>query len=364
MCIGKIVKELVPAVNNRRNSEGAFFDCDNGKIMFFYSRFGKEGCADDSSSGIAVITSKDNGETFSQPRIVFEDKNETLLSFSLLKLKNGGMAMFYLRHEPVNRVRMFMRVSFNEGDTWSEEKLCTDDGYYCVANGRVIRLSNGRILIPASYHCESREPTESDCVKTDLSKFHSGIITFFFSDDEGETWKKISDGYALPDFYTIKEGLAEPCVVEMADNTLKRFIRSDFGVLYEMNSSDFGKTWSMPKPTYLTSSISPAGAYLYREKLLVFYNPVPLYNGRNDMCDGIWVGARNPLAVTVSDDGKKYSPPIKVDYQEDDKRSFCYPAALFVSDGILLSYCAGGLEDKGCLNRLRIKKISYKEVGL
>lgn len=70
MGIGKIVKELIPDENNKRNSEGAFCDCGNGKILFFYSRFGGEGYADDSSSGIAVIASYDNGETFSEPRIV------------------------------------------------------------------------------------------------------------------------------------------------------------------------------------------------------------------------------------------------------------------------------------------------------
>lgn len=362
MSIGKIVKELIPDANNKRNSEGAFYDCGNGKILFFYSRFGGDGYADDSSSGIAVIASYDNGETFSEPRIIICSEGETLLSLSALRLKNGGIALFYLRHEPVNCVRMFMRVSFDEGGTWSEERVCTDHGYYCVANDRVIRLSNGRIVIPASFHCESRKPTATDCQKTDMSVFHSGVITFFVSDDEGESWRKVEDGYGLPENFVAKEGLAEPCVVELPDNSIKCFIRSDFGALYEMESLDNGDTWCKPRPTYLSSSISPAGAYVYNKKLLVFYNPVPLYNGRNDVRDGIWCGARNPLSVVLSDDGKRFSAPTEVDYQADDKRGFCYPAALFIADGILLSYCAGGVEDKGCLNRLRIKKIKYNDI--
>lgn len=64
MSIGKIVKELIPDENNKRNSEGGFYDCGNGKILFFYSRFGGEGYADESSSGIAVIASYDTAKPF------------------------------------------------------------------------------------------------------------------------------------------------------------------------------------------------------------------------------------------------------------------------------------------------------------
>lgn len=81
MGIGKIVKELIPDENNKRNSEGAFYDCGNGKILFFYSRFGGEGYADDSSSGIAVIASYDNGETFPSRESLYVRKGRRCCPF-------------------------------------------------------------------------------------------------------------------------------------------------------------------------------------------------------------------------------------------------------------------------------------------
>lgn len=44
---------------------------------------------------------------------------------------------------------------------------------------------------------------------------------------------------------------------------------------------------------------------------------------------------------------------------------FCYCAIYETEKGdILLGYCAGGIEDKSTLNRLRIKKIYHDEIEI
>ena len=54
---GKIVCELRPSENNKRNSEGAFIQLKNGDIMFAYSRY-RGGDRDHDPADIYAVISK------------------------------------------------------------------------------------------------------------------------------------------------------------------------------------------------------------------------------------------------------------------------------------------------------------------
>ena len=41
---------------------------------------------------------------------------------------------------------------------------------------------------------------------------------------------------------------------------------------------------------------------------------------------------------------------------------YCYTAIHPMEDAVLLAYCGGGPQDKGCLNRLVIRRIGYGEL--
>ena len=84
------------------------------------------------------------------------------------------------------------------------------------------------------------------------------------------------------------------------------------------------------------------------------WNPVPEYFGREQPTD-YWIGGRTPLVMAVSEDGVNFSQPVIL--EDDPSRGFCYPALHFLDDGMLLAYCSGGREEKGCLNRITIRKI-------
>jgi hypothetical protein len=60
---GKVVLELGPSAGNPRNSEGAFIDLPDGRLLFVYSRFIGDSNADDAPSCIASRYSGDGGET-------------------------------------------------------------------------------------------------------------------------------------------------------------------------------------------------------------------------------------------------------------------------------------------------------------
>ena len=66
----KTVCEIFPSDTNGRNSEGSFFTGTDGEILFAYSRYASAGTADDDVCDIALIRSRDNGESWSEYEII------------------------------------------------------------------------------------------------------------------------------------------------------------------------------------------------------------------------------------------------------------------------------------------------------
>ena len=72
-------------------------------------------------------------------------------------------------------------------------------------------------------------------------------------------------------------------------------------------------------------------------------------------------GGRCPLALAFSwDNGEHFSEPIA--FESEESRGYCYCTIFFTESDLLLAYCAGGIEDKSCLARCRIRKIPWDTV--
>ncbi|MBQ4645010.1 MAG: exo-alpha-sialidase, partial [Clostridia bacterium] len=65
--IGKIIRDLPPSPHNNRNSEGAFIELNDGKILFVYSRYADGGCDDGAAADLYGMISDDNGDSFGEP---------------------------------------------------------------------------------------------------------------------------------------------------------------------------------------------------------------------------------------------------------------------------------------------------------
>ena len=89
-----------PQEGNPRNSEGSFLRLKDGRIVFAYSRYSGTSSDDGAYCEIAAMYSSDNGETFSEPKILVrpdKSRGETnCMSVSLLELPNGDAGLFYL----------------------------------------------------------------------------------------------------------------------------------------------------------------------------------------------------------------------------------------------------------------------------
>lgn len=363
--LGTVVKEFSPDLKqkNPRNSEGAFLSLKDGRILFVYSRFKGNSCADAASADIYMAVSDDDGDHFGEERRMIsceEEKAVNIMSLSLLRMENGDIGLFYLVRTTYTQLQMFLRRSCDEGETWGERVLCTNqDGFFVVNNDRVLRLSNGRILIPAAVH----RTGWTDRPDSNQNYFDSNSDTvFFYSDDDGRSWSccqgKVSNPYGKPICHA---GLQEPGALELGDGILWGWARTDLGRQFEMFSMDYGDTWSVCRPSRFTSPNSPLCMKRHRERTIyAVWNPIPEYNGRNAN-EKTFTGGRTPYVIAVSrDNGQTFSEPVA--FEEDPDSGYCYCAMHFTGQALLLAYCAGSTDDGGCLNRLRIRRIPLKQL--
>ena len=355
----RIIRDFAPSAQNNRNSEGSFIALDDGTILFAYSRYGSEGDDDGSVSDIYACVSADGGETFSQPYELIthgEMNATTLMSVTLMKMANGDIGMFFLAKSEIVNCLLYLIRSADNGRTWSKPVLCSENkGYFVVNNDRVIRTSGGRILIPAAKHATICLPGS-----TVVDDIFPGELYIFASDDDGHTFYTLTKGITVPVSHGCTTGVQEPGLLELGENSLWCYIRTDSGRQYETFSENGGKTWEEIVPSAFTSAVSPlCTKRLSDGRIIAVWNPIPVYNGRSEEVDGVWTGARTPLAVALSsDNGKNFSDPILI--ETDEKSGYCYTAIHETPDGsVLLAYCAGSAADGSTLNRLRIRKIRF-----
>lgn len=339
---------LEPTPENPRNSEGSFVTLKSGRIAFYYTHF-YGGLHDNSSARIVAIHSDDDGRTWSEPRTIAEKgAAENVMSVSLLRLASGKLALFYVVKNSGLDCGPYLSLSTDEGETWSEPARIIDaPGYFVLNNDRVIQTRKGRLIVPVAFNrLLRREPSGHD-ERQRLNDIR-GIALWYYSDDEGKTWKEANSVWAMP--VPSRRGLQEPGVVELSDGSLFSWVRTDQGSQWGFRSTAGGLNWTPPRPTELKSPVSPASIKRLPDSdaLLAIYNDhsgqVPFTPKR-----------RTPLVAAISQDGGKTWPQRKV-IEDNPAEWYCYTAIHFTPEAVLLAYCAGD-EQVGLLARLRIRRI-------
>jgi len=143
--VNSIVSSLAATAEHPRNSEGAFITLRSGRILFLYSQF-SGGTSDFSPCRIAEMFSDDMGRTWSEPRVLFTPAPNTMeMSVSLLRLASGKIALFTVIKRGTSDCRPYLRISGDEGASWSAPRsLLQVPGYFVLNNDRVIQTSRGR----------------------------------------------------------------------------------------------------------------------------------------------------------------------------------------------------------------------------
>ncbi|MEQ1858310.1 MAG: sialidase family protein [Chthoniobacteraceae bacterium] len=341
-----VVLNVEPTAEFPRNSEGSFVTLKSGRVLHFYTQF-YGGAADHSAARIVAVQSEDAGRSWdAKPRTVVENRGgANVMSVSLLRLKSGRIALFYLLKNSWIDCRPHVVFSDDEALTWSEPKLMmAAPGYFVMNNDRVIQHSSGRLLAPLAFHRARGTDPESS------RSFDSrSIALWLVSDDDGQTWAEAPQWLALPVPAT-RTGLQEPGIVELADGSLLSWFRTDQGAQFETRSSDVGRTWTPIVAGEMKSPASPASI----ERLPGSGDLLSLWNDHGGQFPMV-KGKRTPLVAALSSDGGKTWPRRKL-IEGDPDGWYCYTAIHFVDGAVLLAYCAGDSKVGG-LNRLRIRRI-------
>lgn len=333
--------ELVHLINsskdNPRNSEGDFIKLKDGRILFVYSRFIGGSGSDHAPAQLVGRYSADEGISWTENDQVIVDKegDMNVMSVSLLRLRNDKIALVYSRKNSLSDCLPQLRISEDEGETWTDPKSIIQDrkGYFVVNNDRVVQLKSGRILVPVSLH------------KTlDIPWKNKGTIRCYYSDDDGLSWYS-GDSVLTPDSIITQE----PGLVELRGRKLMVYMRASGGTQYQSFSKDRGLTWTMAVPAAIPSPISPASIKRIPntgDLLLVWNN-----NGASG--PGYFKSKRSPLTVAISKNEGKSWDKIK-NIEDDPNGMFCYTAIYFTKSHVLLGYGAGAGLQNSYIRRLSL----------
>ncbi len=318
------VLKLKPSENNPRNSEGDFVSLKDGRILYIYSHFCGNSSSDYAPASLAARFSSDRGKTWTKKdkTVIPIEAGLNAMSVSLLRLKNGDIALFYLAKNSHTDCTPQICISKNEAQSWSDPvPVITDKkGYFVLNNDRVIQLESGRLILAVALH------------RTPGAEWHNkGDLYCYFSDDNGQTWLS---GDKVPDTTDIIT--QEPGLIEMKDGKLMMYARANGGFQQLSYSSDQGESWSHIETSNIRSPLSPATI----EKLPGSGDWLLVWNN-NDCSDPGTKKHRTPLTVAISKDEGKTWGHVK-NIHDDPDGWYCYTAIHFIDeDNFLLSYCAG-----------------------
>ncbi len=334
----RLVLRLPFGEDNPRNSEGDFIELEDGRILFVYTHYYGESSSDHGTAYLASRISVDRGKTWSkEDEVVLQNEGKmNVMSVSLLRLYSGEIALFYLRKNSITDCIPMMRLSKDEGKTWSDAIPCINDrqGYFVLNNDRVIQRPDGRILLAVAQH------------NFPGGNFSGhGILYCYFSDDKGQNWT-CSEQVPNPENVRFQE----PGLVLLSDKSILMFIRSDAGTQCFSKSKDGGLTWEKVYKSQLISPISPATI----ERIPRTGDLLAVWNNNLSLDEEI-AKKRTPLNIAISKDEGVSWEKIQT-LEEDPMGWYCYIAMQFVDDAVLLGYCAGN-QSTGGLNDTSVKRI-------
>ena len=283
---------LIPTGGKATAHAPALIETKDGGMLCAWFAGSFEGSGD-----ISIAVSKLDPETqvWSEAEIVSKGEDRSEQNPAFFRAPNGEIWLIYTsqlsRQEGKDNMQftsiIMVQKSSDEGQSWGEpEVLFNNEGTFSRQAIQV--LSNGRWIF-GTWLCED----SPDGLTNDPTEFQ-------VSDDEGKTWKPVR----MPD----SNGRVHANLNELEDGHLVAFMRSRFADhVYKSESFDYGDTWTIPEATDLPNNNASVSAIkLHSGEIALAYN----VNAANNAEFGkvAWPGLRNPVAVSVTEDGGKTWP--------------------------------------------------------
>lgn len=253
---------------------------NSGGILAF-AEARKKSCSDTGNIDIVLRKSNDNGSTWSDLIVVWDDGenvsgnpapvvDEITGDIHLLTTWNNGKdhESRIIDGTSINSREIFHQVSVDDGETWTLPKNITKSvklpnwTWYATGPVHGIQMkkggSKGRLIIPCDH------------IEAESKKYYSHVI---YSDDHGKTWKL---GGRTP-----YDQVNECTIVELQNGDLmlnmRNYKRNELQARQVAISNDAGITWSnqhidtnLPEPRCQGALLS---VFRKGENILLFTNP-------------------------------------------------------------------------------------------
>jgi predicted neuraminidase len=261
---------------------------------------------------VGIWLSKGKPGAWSKPVEIAKIREDAHWNPVLFRSPDGTIILFFKVGKTIDHWETWYKTSTDNGETWTEatELVMGDKGGRGPVRNKPIMLSDGTWLAPASNE-------------------NKGVWNAFVdrSEDNGKTWTE-SSFFPVNRDSIPEEGIIQPALWESSPGNVHALLRSSAGVICRSDSKDNGKTWS---PVYKTTLPNPnSGIDLTKlddGTLVLAYNR----DGKN------W-GARNPIALAISNDnGDTWSTSIDIETGKDDDE-FSYPSIIHFGDTVMVTY--------------------------
>lgn len=221
----------------------------------------------------------------------------------LFQVPKGELLLFYKVGPSPSTWWGMLKRSADGGKTWSSAEMLPA-GILGPIKNKPVLLSSGVLLCPSS------------------SEDHNWRVHFEQTSDWGKTWQKtgpINDG--------VQDGAIQPSILFHPGGQLQALCRSQkSGYIAETWSADGGKSWSPLQQTVLPNPNSGTDAVTLADgRQVLVYNPVSPGPGKSG-------GARTPLDIAISDDGKSWKTLAVL---ENEPGEYSYPAVIQTADGLI-----------------------------
>ena len=286
----------------------------NGRLWAVWYAGGPEEPTEGPGNYVVLITSNDDGKTWSAPKLVLDPPGDVRAYDSTLwHDPKGRMWLFWAQssHKWDGRSgvwAMHTSSSKDERPRWSApRRLC--DG---IMMNKPTVLKNGDWLLPVSVWAQKPGDGTRPEHRHDLGKMVGANA--FVSRDQGETFTHLGQTRAADSIFD------EHSIVERRDGSLWMLLRTKSGIA-ESVSTDGGKTWTPAQP----SAIQHVNSRFFIRRLnsgsllLVRHNP-PDRKTRSHL-----------MAYLSDDDGKTWSAGMML----DGRAGVSYPDGVQDSNGVI-----------------------------
>ncbi len=225
----------------------------------------------------------------------------------LYQVPGGDLLLWYKIGANPGTWQGWITRSKDGGKTWTPgEQL--PSGYIGPVKNKPVLLSNMNLFLPTS--------TEGN------KNGNSWQVHFEVTNDNGKTYRKVGPVPADSGMLAI-----QPSILDHGNGKLQIIARSRNRALLTSWSSDNGETWSKLAKTNLPNNNSGTDAVTMKDgRFALIYNHVLPPDGQTK-------GARTPLNLSISKDGKTwYAGAI---LEDSPISQYSYPSIIQTSDGML-----------------------------